>query len=62
MVEILRDTLVRVVGLVPQLQLVISAVSEPGAQISACQPSTPAYLQHLVEIEGIDRHCNGESD
>jgi len=51
LVEVLRDTLVRVVGRVPQLQLVISAVSELGAQISARQPSTPAYLQQLVEIE-----------
>ena len=30
MVEVLRDTLVRVVGRIPQLQLVISVVSEPG--------------------------------
>ena len=62
MVEVLRDTLVRVVGRIPQLQLVVSVVSEPGAEISTRQPSPPAYLQHLVEVEGIDRHCNGESD
>jgi hypothetical protein len=30
LVEVLRDTLVRVVGRIPQLQLVISVVSEPG--------------------------------
>ena len=62
MVEVLRDTLIRVVGRIPQLELVVSVVSEPGAEISTRQPSPPAYLQHLVEVEGVHRHCNGGSD
>src|SRR4029077_18429131 len=61
-VACLAGALSRVFVVTPHLQLVVSVVSEPRAEISTRQPSPPAYLQHLVEVEGVHRQCNGGSD
>ena len=60
LVQILCDALVGVVGPAAQLQLIISLLRQPGAQVSARQPAPPADLEHLTEVKAIDRHRNGE--
>jgi hypothetical protein len=45
-----------------KLQVIIRAVGKPGGEIFARQPTPPAYLQHLFQVESIDGHRNSRSD
>ncbi len=60
--EILGDSLVGVIGPAAQLQLIVSLFGQPGIQVPAGQPAPPADLQHLTEVQSIDRHGNREKD
>src|ERR1700675_4879080 len=42
--EIFRDTLVRVIGRAQELQMIVSATSEPGSNVRARQPAPPPDL------------------
>src|SRR6516162_9208603 len=41
--------------------MIVGAVTEPRAEICASQPAPPANLQHLVEVKGVDSHCDGQT-
>ena len=58
-IDILRDTLVGVIGgtVIAKLQMVIGVVPEPAGHIAPCQPISPTDLEHLAQIDPIDR-CN----
>ncbi len=56
-IDILRDTLVGVIGrtVIAKLQMVIGIVAEPAGHIAPCQPISPTDLEHLAQIDPVDR-------
>ena len=54
--NVLGNALVRVVGLVcDELHTIVGAVGQPGAEVAFGEPAAPADLEHLIEIELVDR-------
>jgi hypothetical protein len=42
--------------------MIIGAAGQPRGDIGARQPSTPPILEHLTEIDRIDRHRDAKCD
>src|SRR5206468_12223025 len=45
-----------------KLHAIVSAVGQPGTEIALGKPAPPADLEHLVEIELVDREHDEDSD
>ena len=41
--------------------MIIGTIGEPRPKVFASQPAPPANLEHLVEVKGVNSHCDGKT-